>query len=217
MDTIEFQVLLGTLSIFRYITDAFASLSPSSISRILDVHDMVLTMVYVIENEPWKRRGPDGFYVFDSSNPSVWKKLSTDEMYRVHQYEAQAWLAMNNLLVDKETTRKYEYNEFRKDTVLKLSKKLNSMIVNQIPVLADTERYLSQLTIMTPPAQSISKMLYIEQVSSIREGLMKLDFEDVAKDALKNSFHAKSRQQQQDELAELADLFSQLADVAPQV
>lgn len=208
---IEFSCQMCALSIFRYITDVLGFLSPSVVTRILDTHDMILTLVYIIEKAPWKKRGPDGYYFFKNNQ---WVKAAPEEYNTVQQHEAQAWLSINNLLCDRESTRRYEYNPYRKDTVLRLTKYLNNnLLLDQIPVLVDTQRHVSQLQILNPPASQNTKILYIEQISQIRNEILKEDFDEIAQDQTRSIFKPLDQNELKKEVEFFSKMFDHLADL----
>lgn len=115
---IEFNCCMYALTIFRFITDNVKELSPSIVHRILEKHDAALALVYIIEESPFKRKDKSGFKKFTGNK---WEKVSYDDYLKVTQYEAQVWLALNNLLVDPETRNKYEYTSHRRETLLRVS------------------------------------------------------------------------------------------------
>ena len=114
---IEFNCCMYSLTIFRFITDQLKELSPGIINRILEKHDTPISLVYIIEDSPFKKKEKSGFKKY---NGNKWETVQYDEYLKVSQYEAQVWLAINNLLVEPETRNQYEYNNFRKETVLRV-------------------------------------------------------------------------------------------------
>ncbi|KAJ1480323.1 hypothetical protein T484DRAFT_1811101 [Baffinella frigidus] len=55
-------------------------------------------------------------------------------MRRVTKIEAQVWLLLNSLLLDDDCRRKYEWNEQRKQNIMRLSKYFNELLIDQLPV-----------------------------------------------------------------------------------
>lgn len=115
---IEFNCAMFALSILRYITDNIAEIPPGVITRMHDTHDIIVSLVYLIERAPWRRRGRQAYQKFINGS---WTTVPNHELSRVTQNEAQVWLTLNTLLVDGESRNKYEINTFRKDTIIKVS------------------------------------------------------------------------------------------------
>ena len=53
---LEFKMCVVAVGILRYITEHISKLSLSTMNRILDTHDFLVTMVPLVENPPWTRR-----------------------------------------------------------------------------------------------------------------------------------------------------------------
>lgn len=59
---IEFKCALFALTILRYVVENVKDVQPGVLTRMLDDHDLVVSLVYLIERAPWKRRGgPSGY------------------------------------------------------------------------------------------------------------------------------------------------------------
>jgi hypothetical protein len=208
---IQFNICFCALTIFRYITDHVSIISPSILNRILHVHDSIISLVYLIEKAPWKKREKGKTFKWINS---AWVEVPPDDLLKVTQYEAQVWLAVNNLVVDPECRKKYEYNSFRKDTVMKLKRFMNEVLIDQIHVLVDLHRCVEELHIMNPPtAANNSMLLVIEQVPELRERLMKSDFEAIAKKQAETLFN-ENESTRREEIMRMAKLFAEMVDLA---
>ncbi len=73
--------------------------------------------------------------------------MGAKETGRVSKNEAQAWLALHNIILNQEVLRIYEITDQRKNTLLRLLKYLNDVLIDQIPPLANLKLFLDRLTI----------------------------------------------------------------------
>lgn len=94
-----------------------------------------------------------------------WTEVSGSDRFRLMKPDAQLWLCIYNLIVDKRCRLKYNYDDFRRSQVLKLRKYLNNLLVDQLPVLKDLKWAVEQLAIQVPQTgvESASGRLIIEQ------------------------------------------------------
>lgn len=80
----------------------------------------------------------------------------------------QVWLTLNNLVVDPHFRSKYKLDGFRKDTVCKIRRFLNDLLIDQLPVLKDLQRVVDEISLNYTPNfnEFESGTLVIEQVRS---------------------------------------------------
>jgi hypothetical protein len=80
----------------------------------------------------------------------------------------QVWLMLNNLLVDPKARAKYDMDDYRKETVLRVRRYMNDILLDQLPILKDLQRVLDELTMGVSSQQDESQTtrLIIEQVGS---------------------------------------------------
>ena len=64
---IQLNCCMHALTILRYITDNMSFVSPSVVSRVLDTHDSVISLVYLVEKAPWKKRNKSAIYKYINS------------------------------------------------------------------------------------------------------------------------------------------------------
>jgi zinc finger MYND domain-containing protein 10 len=78
----------------------------------------------------------------------------------------QVWLALNNLVVDSKCRAKYELDDYRKNTLLKLKRFMNELLFDQVPVLKDLQRVLDEtaLNVGSSTTAHSSGQLILEQV-----------------------------------------------------
>ncbi|XP_065832935.1 zinc finger MYND domain-containing protein 10-like [Oscarella lobularis] len=165
---IWFQVTVKAVSILRYIISNLSSLPVSIATRLLNTHDIISCLVELVDKPPWTHQTKDGKIV--RYTEAKWCPVHERETMAVTKTEAQVWLALHHLLMDPECQRKYNYSDHRKAIVLKLRGKLNEVLLDQIPVLRDLQRYLEHLAVLDipPPREE----LILEQVPEIREKLI---------------------------------------------
>jgi hypothetical protein len=115
----DFTVAVNSLSILRYITDAILTAPLSVMTRLLNDHDVICNLVYVIEKAPWlkSQKKENKFEKFEDGR---WKVVSKDEVMLLGKVEAQVWLSLYNLLLEPECQKKYNYNMHNHAVVLRV-------------------------------------------------------------------------------------------------
>ncbi|XP_024390858.1 uncharacterized protein [Physcomitrium patens] len=206
----EFGVAVCSISILRYLTDYMGALPLSVMARMLDCHDIIMALVPLVENPPWNRkRTRSGKPVLEKYAEGKWTEVSGSDRFRLMKPDAQLWLCIYNLIVDKRCRLKYNYDDFRRSQVLKLRKYLNNLLVDQLPVLKDLKWAVEQLAIQVPQTgvESASGRLIIEQVPELREKLMaKNNWRVIAQKQLQSVFSEASSATQR-EAQEMLRLF----------
>ena len=107
-----------SLSIFRYLTDHILSLPLSAMTRILNTNDMLGNMSILLERSPWFQRSSKKKKI--QRWEGEWREIDMENAEAVGKIEGQVWLSLYNLLVEPECRKVYEYDERRKETVLKV-------------------------------------------------------------------------------------------------
>jgi hypothetical protein len=122
----DFTVAINSLSILRYITDAILAAPLSVMTRLLNDHDVICSLVYVIEKAPWlkSQKKENKFEKFEDGR---WKVVSKDEVMLLGKVEAQIWLSLYNLLLEPECQKKYNYNMHNHAVVLRVSLTFNNL------------------------------------------------------------------------------------------
>ncbi|KAJ8578715.1 hypothetical protein ON010_g485 [Phytophthora cinnamomi] len=186
---IEFRVAVQTVTILRYVAERLHALPLSVVSRLLDKHDALLTLVALVENPPWTHKSlvklpakKDG----DDPKPRTevkWKKfvdqkwvlVEPSDLLALTTTEAQVWLAIYYLLCTKSAREHYEVTQYRKDQLLRIRKYLNELLVDQLPLLADVQRYLDELAIVQVGSTSVlgKNGLVMEAVPYLRDRIVR--------------------------------------------
>jgi hypothetical protein len=100
-------------------TDAVL-LSPLSVlTRLLNDHDVICNLVYVIEKAPWLKSQKKS-KTFEKFEDGRWKSVSKDDVLLLGKVEAQIWLSLYNLLLEPECQKKYNYNMHNHAVVLRV-------------------------------------------------------------------------------------------------
>lgn len=185
-EDVNFKVFMGSLTLLRYISDNFPNstsanaditISPGAIHRFLDVHDTPVSLVYIIEKQPWRRiaapkpknssqnskSSTSFFYKYHNNQWTVWDSEKIDGNTgksgsisdKICQPEAQIWLTLYNFLCDPECRKKYEVTTFRKDTISGIKKFLNETLIDQIPILTDLLKTVEEMIILGSQADQL--------------------------------------------------------------
>ncbi|KAL5014529.1 hypothetical protein ScPMuIL_008799 [Solemya velum] len=187
---LNFDICVKCVSLLRYVTDHLDSLPLSVLNRLLDTHDLPVLMVELVENPPWSRRrnGEVSKYI-----DSKWQEVSMEDSLKVTKTEGQVWICLYHLLMEQACQQKYDLNPYRKNTVLKLRSYLTEVLLDQIPVLGEMQRYLEHLSMMDPPPAK--KDLILEQVPEIRNEILRQysgKWTKIAKKQMKTVFSQSS-------------------------
>jgi hypothetical protein len=166
-EDMEFQLSIRCLSIVRYLVDHMESVPLSVATRILNKHDFPSLYTTLLEDPPWTRRSDKGY--MEKYVEGKWKVIPGEEKFQLTKTEAQVWLAVYQMLLNPYAQQKYEFNPANKNQILKIRAHLVEPYVDQIPNLADLQRYLEHLAIIDPPPPKPSVIL--EQVPEIYNGL----------------------------------------------
>ncbi|KAF4127604.1 putative MYND-type domain-containing protein [Phytophthora infestans] len=186
---IEFRVAVQTVTILRYVAERLHVLPLSVVSRLLDKHDALLTFVALVENPPWTHKAVVKLPpAKDSEDQRLrtevkWKKfvdqkwvlVEPSDLLALTTTEAQVWLTIYYLLCTKSAREHYEVTQYRKDQLLRIRKYLNELLVDQLPLLADVQRYLDELAIVQVGSTSAlgKNGLVMEAVPYLRDSILR--------------------------------------------
>ncbi|XP_050413386.1 zinc finger MYND domain-containing protein 10 [Patella vulgata] len=166
--TMEFEICVKAISLLRYITDHMEGLPLSITTRLLNTLDIPVLLVELIENPPWSKRQNGKIFKYIDNK---WAEVSRDEMFQITKIEGQVWISIFHVLMDQNCQHKYDMNSYRKNVILKLRAYINEMLLDQLPILGELQRYLEHLSMMEPPAAK--QDLVLEQVPEIRDTVLK--------------------------------------------
>jgi hypothetical protein len=204
---------LGCVSCLWFIVDRISSLSMAALNSILTKCDLVCGFAQLIDQEPWLRRSGSRTQKFVSGQ---WNEVNRQDAMLVCIPEAHAWFALRFLLCDRQCRTKYEYSQYKKDIILRVKRRLNETMVDQIPALVDVQRALEELSFMEPPSGTEEKFksrLLIEQVPRIQGAVEGSSFWRNGLD----SFVAKltSREAMMEDAQRMAKIFDSMMGDSP--
>ncbi|ESO83594.1 hypothetical protein LOTGIDRAFT_179706 [Lottia gigantea] len=165
--SIEFEVCVKSVSLLRYITDHMDGLPLSVTSRLLNTLDIPVLLVELIENPPWTKRQHGQLYKYIENK---WQLVARDDMFKITKIEGQVWICVYHVLMDQNCQQKYDLNSYRKNVILKLRGYINEMLLDQLPILGELQRYLEHLSMMEPPP--VKQDLVLEQLPEIRDSII---------------------------------------------
>lgn len=167
VDKEAFSCAIKSLSILRYLTDAVTEMPSSVRSRMLNKHDIICQLVFLLQKAPWQvqDKSTGKLVTYESG---MWTEVTPDRQGMLGKVEGQIWIALYNLLVDTECRRNYEYNTNRQETVLKLREYLLPTVMDQIPALSQLRRMLEELSMMQTQ-QSLSSISSAAKIELLPE------------------------------------------------
>mmetsp|Transcript_2850 Transcript_2850/g.5782 ORF Transcript_2850/g.5782 Transcript_2850/m.5782 type:complete len:589 (+) Transcript_2850:112-1878(+) len=191
---VNFQACVGCATVVRYLIEHVNTLPLSVLTRMVDTHDILLTLIPIIENPPWTRRTPEGKW--QKLIDDKWKTVEPAELLTLTKTEGQMWLALFHFICNAEIQKRYHFNSFRKGQLLRARKYINEVLLDQLPVLADVQRFMDELALMEAPEPSGAResgALMMEQVATTTEKLVRQrDWDELAKEQLEKIFSAQS-------------------------
>lgn len=140
----------------------------SALHRLLNTHDFPVLLITILEKKPWFQSESNG--KCKKYFEGKWIEVDIEEKLKLTKTEGQIWISLLHLLLDDECRQKYIINNYRKNRILKLQSYMNDVVIDQIPVLDQLQRYLHYLSISNPP-QGKSEVV-IEQIAELRESLL---------------------------------------------
>lgn len=204
---IEFKVCISSCSIARFICEHCDILPLSVITRITDIHDFLILIIPLIENPPWTRRLDNGRW--QKLIDHKWTDVNPIDLLKITKYEGQPWLTVYHLLAKSEFRERYSLNSYRKGQLLRVRKYINDTLLDQLPILADIQRYMDELALteVPEPHESNNSVFLFQQVAIMRESIIKKkDFEQVASFQMTNIFTMTDKDDK--DVRALADLWS---------
>uniref|UniRef100_A0A1B6IF70 MYND-type domain-containing protein n=1 Tax=Homalodisca liturata TaxID=320908 RepID=A0A1B6IF70_9HEMI len=163
------NLAVKSISVIRYLAEAFEHLPLNITSRFYNNHDVPMLLCKVIEMAPWCTTGTDGKqYHFVDGN---WRKRqSTDEA--INKSEGQAWLSLRQVLLDQRLLQYYEFNDYRRQQLCKLIRHLHDDMLDQLSPLAELKHFLCQLSVANLPTPQ-ARPLILELVAEYRDKLLR--------------------------------------------
>jgi predicted Zn-ribbon and HTH transcriptional regulator len=196
-EELEHNIAFSCISIVRYITDHLQQLPFPVINQIVHVKDMAMLLVALMEYRPWLRKNGEEMY-----ENSRWVKVINA---RLPKLEGQVWIALYNLFMNQDTTKRYEITEYRRSNLLRLRKYLNDTVFDQIPPLQHFFRSLEELSIMEVNSMPSSNPFVVEMKPHLITAWDKCDFKEIAQTILRENFKAESYKRELNVISEIFD------------
>ncbi|XP_037535305.1 zinc finger MYND domain-containing protein 10 [Nematolebias whitei] len=181
---VEFEISLKAVSVLRYITDHTDSISV--INRMLCTHNMPCVLVQLIDSCPWSRcqKGELQKHV-----NGEWQKVPAEDHLKMTKLDGQVWLTLYNLLLKEDCQRKYDFNNFNKNQLLKLRAFMTDVLIDQLPNLIELQRFLAHLAVTDPALPK--KELILEQIPEMWNNIVQENsgkWKAIAKYQVKETF-----------------------------
>ncbi|XP_029006954.1 zinc finger MYND domain-containing protein 10 [Betta splendens] len=154
---LEFEISLKSVSVLRYITDHTDSISV--INRMLCTHNLPCVLVQLIHCCPWSRCREG---IVEKYINNKWQKIPVEDHLKMTKLDGQVWISLYNLLLKEDCQRKYDFNSFNKNQLLKLRGFLTEVLIDQLPHLVELQRFLAHLAVTDPAPPK--KELILEQI-----------------------------------------------------
>uniref|UniRef100_A0A674ELC3 Zinc finger MYND domain-containing protein 10 n=1 Tax=Salmo trutta TaxID=8032 RepID=A0A674ELC3_SALTR len=190
---LEFEISLKALSVLRYITDHTDSISV--INRMLCTHNLPCVLVQLVQHCPWSR------YSADLCNLPWHAVIPSEDHLKMTKLDGQVWIALYNLVLKEDCQRKYDFNNFNKNQLLKLRGFLTEVLIDQLPNLVELQRFLSHLTVTDPAPPK--KDLILEQIPEMWNNIMRDNmgkWKAIAKYQVKEMFNPSEKDLRQQAL-----------------
>nr|XP_046239375.1 zinc finger MYND domain-containing protein 10 [Scatophagus argus] len=184
-DALEFEISLKAVSVLRYITDHTESISV--INRMLCTHNVPCVLVQLIDCSPWSRFREGEVEKFINGR---WQKIPVEDRLKITKLDGQVWISLYNLMLKEDCQRKYDFNNFNKNQLLKLRGFLTEVLIDQLPNLVELQRYLAHLAVTDPAPPK--KELILEQIPEIWNHIVRENsgkWKAIAKYQVKETFN----------------------------
>lgn len=207
---LDFKCGVVAVGILRFLAEHVALLPLSVANRMYNTHDVILGLIPLVDAPPWTYRAQDGKW--KKFNDQKWKVVLVENLLEITKTEAQVWIALYNLIFSDIGRDRYTFNSFRKGQLLSIRKYLNDVMIDQLPFLADLQRFMDELSIMeTPSAASLgNNSLIMEAIPMMRESLVKnKNWEQYAKQQVDAIFSTLTENDRRNDMQRLADVYNQ--------
>jgi len=197
---------MTALSILRFLSEHMTKLDLGVMSRIITPNDMPMQLVPLLDHNPWTYRGKDGMKTFVDGK---WEPLSDSDFLRLNKYQAQVWLSLYNMVMEPAMRQKYDINSHRKGVLVDLRKYFNTALVDQLPVLGDLQRTIEELNMMSAPEAAEQSFFMLEQVCTMREGLLDQDWDEVVQYG-RDVVFAETEESYREEMKQLSEWYNSM-------
>ena len=204
--TINFGICMSCISIIRYVTDHLTKLPPAFAHHIVVQADIVMLLVDLIDQKPWLKKTKDGKR--EIWEDAKWQIVTEANWGKVPKIEAQCWISVYNILLTQETAKKYEITESRKNSLMKLKKYLNELLIDQIPPLAQLLKNLEYISMQNCAAIQTIDPFMVQQLPELRNRIMENNnWEEIGEFQKENYFNNNKDKREFDMQMELASIY----------
>jgi len=170
---IQFNTACASVGMIRFLTEHIQHLPLSLMVRMLDTHDLILSLVPLIENAPWTRKKRvKGGIQLEKFIDNKWQPVSHEDRHRLTKLEGQVWLCLYNLLMEETCRKRYNFNTVRKEAIMRLKPHFNEVLIDQIPMLGELRRFVEEMALVAPADPTASTMAVIDAAPQIREKIL---------------------------------------------
>ncbi|XP_033939515.1 zinc finger MYND domain-containing protein 10 [Pseudochaenichthys georgianus] len=163
---LEFEISLKAVSVLRFITDHTESISV--INRMLCTHNIPCVLVHLISCCPWSRHQKGEVEKYINGR---WQRIPGEDRLKMTKLDGQVWISLYNLLLKEDCQRKYDFNNYNKNQLLKLRGFMTEVLLDQLPNLVELQRFLAHLA-LTDPAPP-KKELVLEQIPEMWDNIVR--------------------------------------------
>ncbi|KAK9815647.1 hypothetical protein WJX72_007380 [[Myrmecia] bisecta] len=177
---IEFGTAMCALTILRYLSDYVGSLPLGVMSRLVGANDTIMALLPLLDRPPWVRRRQKQTEKYIGNR---WTVVEPAERLKLTQADAQVWLALHNLVVDAKCRAKYDFDEHRREALVRVKRYMNEVLFDQLPLLKDLQRVIDEISLgfAADAKDAQQSRLIIEQVPTLRDALLRRnDWQQIA-------------------------------------
>lgn len=167
---IGYSTAVCAVGILRYMTEHMIHMPISIMARVLETHDVVLSLVPLLDSKPFERRMNGRTEKFVDQK---WVEVPPEDRMKLTKTEGQVWLAIYNILMEKKVRERYEFTTGRKAGIVQLKAHFNDLLIDQLPLLQELRRFVEELVLVNPPAPTSSTLAIIEQIPEIQENIFR--------------------------------------------
>ena len=198
-DEAEFSVCICAINILRYLCEHRKSAPLTVTTRLLETHDVLLSLVPLLDAAPWSRIYGGKRERFEDAR---W--VAEVEDGPLPKLQVSILLSIYFLTLSPDCRSRYDLgSSVRRDNLLRVRRYLNESVFDQLPPLADLLRALEELAISgqvpsSLPGFAAASAFTVELVAEARSALerkSRAELSEIAAWQVKNVFREESREE----------------------
>lgn len=162
---IEYQTAISSIHILHYLVTHLEPVSVGLLRRLLVDHEIVDTMVSLIERPPWTKNINNTLIKYVDGG---WMVVARQLSNKITKTEGMLWVTLLFLMQSVEGRKMYQLTLRRQQLLMKLKPLLSDVLVDQVPPLSNMQRLLSTISLMQPSATSSAPSMLIHEVPELR-------------------------------------------------